>query len=219
MRWSDWALDLLFPPKCPYCQRLLEGSYVPACPQCQPLLPWLVGAQGERKIDFADRCLSPLGYRGSVVESIHRFKFSGRASYARPYGILVAQCVRDNWKEPLDAVTWTPLSGPRRRSRGYDQAQLLAKWTARELGLPLLGMLDKVRDTPPQSGLEEDAQRRANVLGAYRLRKEARPANMRLLLVDDVVTSGSTLSECARLLSGGGAASVLCATLAQARKN
>lgn len=219
MRRTDWVLDLLFPPKCPYCQRLMEGSYVPACAHCQPKLPWLVGGQAERKVDFTRGCLSPLGYRGSVVEAIRRFKFSGRASYARSYGILIAQCVRDNWNEPLDAVTWTPLSGPRRRSRGYDQAKLLAQWTARELGLPLLGMLDKVRDIPPQSELEEDAQRRANVLGAYRLRKGARPEGMRLLLVDDVVTSGATLSECARLLAGAGAESILCATLAQARKN
>ena len=219
MSGTEWILDLLFPPKCPYCQRLMEGSYTPACLHCQPQLPWLVGAQAERKIDFAAGCLSPLGYRGSVVESIHRFKFSGRASYARHYSILVAQCVRDNWHEPLDAVTWAPLSKKRRRSRGYDQAKLLAQWTAKELGLPLLGMLDKVRDIPPQSQLQEDAQRRANVLGAYRLGKKARPEGMRLLLVDDVVTSGSTLGECARVLTQGGAGQVLCATLAQARKN
>lgn len=219
MKWAGWVLDLLFPPKCPYCQRIMEGSYIPACSQCQPKLPWLIAGQAERKVEFTAGCFSPLGYRGSVVESIHRFKFSGRASYAQSYGILVAQCVRDNWKQPLDAVTWAPLSGPRRRSRGYDQAKLLAQWTARELGLPLLGMLDKVRDIPPQSQLQEDAQRRANVLGAYRRKKNARPEGMRLLLVDDVVTSGSTLSECARLLADGGAASILCATLAQARKN
>lgn len=95
----------------------------------------------------------------------------------------------------------------------------MAKWVARELELPVLGMLDKVRDIPPQSGIQDDARRRANVLGAYRLRKDARPEGMNLLLVDDVVTSGSTLSECARLLSGAGAETVVCATLAQARKN
>ncbi len=206
-------------PKCPYCQELLEGSYVPACTRCQPVLPWLVGTQGERKVDFTAGCLSPLAYRDKVVDSIHRFKFSGRASYARAYAILVAQCVRDHWDKPLDAVTWTPLSRQRRRERGYDQAQLLAKWVARELELPVLGMLDKVRDIPPQSGIQDDARRRANVLGAYRLRKDARPEGMNLLLVDDVVTSGSTLSECARLLSGAGAETVVCATLAQARKN
>lgn len=219
MTWSDWALDLLFPPKCPYCQGLLEGSYVPVCPRCQPLLPWLVGTQGERKVDFTAGCVSPLAYQGKVVDSIHRFKFSGRASYARPYGMLLSQCVRDHWDKPLDAVTWTPLSPGRRRSRGYDQAKLLAQWTAKELGLPILGMLDKVRDIPPQSGLQDEAQRRANVLGAYRLRRGASPKGMRLLLVDDVVTSGSTLSECARLLVSGGAERVLCAAVAQARKS
>lgn len=81
------------------------------------------------------------------------------------YAILVAQCVRDHWDKPLDAVTWTPLSRQRRRERGYDQAQLLAKWTARELELPVLGMLDKVRDIPPQSGIQDDARRRPTCWG------------------------------------------------------
>ena len=63
-------MDLLFPPKCPYCQGLLEGSYVPACTRCQPVLPWLVGTQGERKVDFTAGCLSPLAYRGKVVDSV-----------------------------------------------------------------------------------------------------------------------------------------------------
>lgn len=219
MKWTDWALDLLFPPKCPYCQRPMEGSYIPVCAKCQPQLPWLAGAQVERKVEFSAGCFSPLSYRGKVVESIHRFKFAGRASYARPYGKLVGQCVADHWNNPLDGVTWAPLSAQRRRERGYDQAALLAKWTAKELGLPLLGMLDKVRNVPPQSGLQDDAQRRANVLGAYRVHPKARPQGLRLLLVDDVVTSGATLGECARVLLSGGAREIVCASLAQARKN
>lgn len=84
MTWSDWALDLLFPPKCPYCQELLEGSYVPACTRCQPVLPWLVGTQGERKVDFTAGCLSPLAYRDKVVDSIHRFKFPARPATPGP---------------------------------------------------------------------------------------------------------------------------------------
>lgn len=85
------------------------------------------------------------------------------------------------------------------------------------LEVPALPLLSKTRDTPPQSGLEEAGQRRANVLGVYRAPDAA--AGLRVLLADDVVTTGSTLSECARTLLTAGAAEVVCVTLAQARKD
>ena len=84
------------------------------------------------------------------------------------------------------------------------------------LEVPALPLLSKTRDTPPQSGLEEAGQRRANVLGVYRAPDAA---GLRVLLADDVVTTGSTLSECARTLLTAGAAEVVCVTLAQARKD
>ena len=187
-RAGTWLLDLLFPKKCPFCQRILEDPRAPA-------------------------------YRGRVPDSVHRYKFPGTPSYAGAYGLLIAQCVRDNRAAPLDLVTWVPLSPKRKRKRGFDQAEALARAAAQELGLPVRGTLEKFRNNGPQSHLHEASERRANVLGAYRLREGAEPAGLRILLVDDVVTSGATLSECARLLRSAGAAEVLCATLAQARKS
>ena len=96
-------------------------------------------------------------------------------------------------------------------------ARLLAEEAARVLEVPALPLLSKTRDTPPQSGLEEAGQRRANVLGVYRAPDAA--AGLRVLLADDVVTTGSTLSECARTLLTAGAAEGGCVTLAQARKD
>ena len=87
-------------------------------------------------------------------------------------------------------------------------ARLLAEEAARVLEVPALPLLSKTRDTPPQSGLEEAGQRRANVLGVYRAPDAA--AGLRVLLADDVVTTGSTLSECARVLKTAGAAGVVC---------
>lgn len=217
MKLLDDLLDLLFPPKCPFCQSILETPADPVCPACQKSLPWLVGRAGERKVDFTQGCCSPLAYRGAVREAIHRYKFSGVWAYARPFGLLMAQCVQDRSEMAADLVTWAPLSRKRRRERGYDQGELLARAMAKRLGLPAVPTLVKARHTQPQSGLDSAEARRANALGAYALLPGADVAGRHVLLADDVVTSGATLSECARTLLEAGAAEVWCVTLAQAR--
>ena len=109
-----------------------------------------------------------------------------------------------------------PVSEKRRKQRGYDQAELLARAIGESLGLEAVPLLVKTRDIPAQSGIQEEAARRANVLGAYALLPGAQVKGKRILLADDVVTSGSTLSECARTLLSYGAAEVCAVTLAQA---
>ena len=138
-----------------------------------------------------------------------------RQAYGRPFGLLMAQCARDQGLE-AELVTWAPLSRKRRRKRGFDQGELLARTVGECLALPVLPLLEKSRHTVPQSSLPDGAARRANALGAYSLLPGGRIEGRRVLLVDDVVTSGATLSECARLLCQGGAKQVLCLTLAQA---
>ena len=211
------VLDLLFPPKCIFCGKILEQSGRLMCPDCQRDLPWLQGRGAEIRVEFTSLCVSPLRYRTPVRESIHRFKFSGRRWYAKSYGVLTGQCAQDHLEGKYDLITWVPVSPRRRRERGYDQGQLLAEETARYLGRQALPTLKKVRDNPAQSGIEDDARRRANVLGAYALLPGAEVEGKRVLLVDDVVTTGETLAECARMLAMGGASDVLCLTLAKAR--
>ena len=213
------ALDLLFPPKCPYCQQVLENPRAPVCPGCQASLPWLTGPAGARKVEFTAGCFSPLAYQGPVREAFHRYKFSRVRAYGRPFALLMAQCLRDHLAEPADALTWAPLSRERLRERGFDQARLLAELVGAELSLPAVPTLRKARNTAPQSELKEAAARRANALGAYALLPGADVAGKRLILVDDVVTSGSTMAECARLLAGAGAAEVWGLTFAQARRD
>lgn len=211
-------LDLLFPPKCPFCQRVLDEPRAPVCPGCQPKLPWLEGKAGERQVEFTDGCFSPLAYGGAVPDAVHRYKFQRVRAYDRAFGALMAQCLRDHAPQGADLVTWTPLSRARLRERGFDQAELLARAVGRELSIPIAATLRKRRDTKPQSGIQEDAARRANALGAYERLPGVALAGKRVVLVDDVVTSGSTLAECARLLREGEAEEILCLTLAQARR-
>ena len=215
MRVGEALLDLLFPPKCPFCQRLLHDPRAPLCPNCQASLPWLTGRAGERRVDFTPGCWAPPAYQAQVREAVQRYKFAPAPAYGRPFGLLMAQCARDQGVE-AELVTWAPLSKKRRRKRGFDQGELLARTVGECLALPVLPLLEKSRHTVPQSSLPDGAARRANALGAYSLLPGGRIEGRRVLLVDDVVTSGATLSECARLLCQGGAKQVLCLTLAQA---
>lgn len=217
MNGREHLLDLLFPRKCPFCRAILADPNAPLCSNCQPRLPWQTGKAAERKVDFTDGCLSPLGYRDSVPEAIRRYKFSGVRAYARPFGLLMAQCAADHTLE-VDCVTWVPLSAKRLRRRGYDQAELLARGVGERLGLPVQPLLQKIRDTQAQSDLETEGARRANALGAYVVLPGAGMEGKRILLVDDVVTSGATLSECARMLRQAGAVKIYGLTLARARR-
>lgn len=209
-------LDLLFPPKCPFCQRLLAEGEVLLCPECQRELAWTQGAQGERTGEFFSRCVAPLWYQGRCREAMHRFKFQGLRCYSAPFSVLMAQCAQDRLAGAFDLVTWAPISNQRLCRRGYDQGRLLAKGVAKRLGLPVHATLRKRRHNKKQSLLTGLAARRANVLGAYALCNGAAVKDKRVLLVDDVITTGATLSECARMLRTAGAREVVCLVLAVA---
>lgn len=209
-------LDLLFPPKCPFCGELLDRGTDGFCGDCQRELPWLAGREAEQTFEFVELCVSPLRYQERVRKAIHRYKFQGRRCYAAVFGGLMAQCAGDHFSAPFDLVCWAPLSAKRRRKRGYDQAELLALEVGRVLGVPAVRLLDKLRDNPAQSGLNDPAARRANVLGAYAPAGKTDLTGKRVLLCDDVATSGATLSECARVLRQMGAEAVCAVTFARA---
>ena len=213
----SWLLDLLFPPRCVFCGKLLATGERDFCARCQRELPWLEGPAAEQTGEFFSLCAAPLRYQGVVRDSIRRYKFKGRQGYHKAYGKLVAQCVHDHLAGKYDLITWVPLSEKRKRERGYDQAFLLASAAALELGDVAVETLRKSRHTDAQSGLEGEAERRANVLGAYAAVDPELLAGKRVLLIDDVVTTGATFSECARVLRTMGAKDVVCAALARAR--
>jgi len=212
-----FVLDLLFPPKCVFCGKVLDTGEDGLCARCQRELPWLTDGEAELTGEFFSLCAASLRYQDKVRDSVRRYKFKGRRGYHKLYGRLVAQCVHDHLAGRYDLITWVPLSPQRKKERGYDQAFLLASAAALELGEVAVEALRKERNTDPQSGLTEDAQRRANVLGAYTPVDPELVAGKRVLLIDDVVTTGSTLSECARMLRTMGAEDVVCAALARAR--
>ena len=213
--WSE-LLDLLYPPRCAFCHRLLRESGATVCRDCLKSLPY-TGTQAERgKLAHIERCLAPLYYENKVRASLHRFKFRQLTGYAGIYSEFMVKCIDEN-QISCDIITWAPVSRKRLRKRGYDQARLLAEAIAAQVGLPCLPLLEKIRDTEPQSLQKDDARRKKNAKGAYRCSAPEQAQGKRILLIDDIVTSGATLKECARVLRSAGAGPIVALTLARKR--
>ncbi len=207
-------LHLLFPPKCVLCKKLLTHNETDLCHHCRENAPMFKRA--ERNIPFVAHWTALWYYKDAVRSSLHRFKFSGRRNYASIYAQLLGLKLQNSFLEPIDVLTWVPVSALRRLKRGYDQSALLAQALGNELSLPASRLLRKARHTPPQSGLRDAAHRRANVLGAYKAMHPSDIQGKTVLLIDDVVTTGATASECAKTLMTAGAKQVLFAAIAAA---
>lgn len=210
-------LDLFFPPRCVFCRRVLKSSEKGICARCEKDLPRPKGG-GPQEGDFYSLCVSALYYEGDVRDSILRYKFHDARGYANTYGKLLADCIRENLTGRYDIITWVPLSKKRLKKRGYDQAMLLAMAACLCLDDAPAELLRKHTDVPAQSGISEAEKRRANISGVYDVIDEELVRGRRILLIDDIVTTGATLSECAKTLRLYGAEDVVCATLAKRDK-
>ena len=204
---------LLFPPKCVLCGKLLNGEESDLCHSCRCDTPEF--PDSKLKLPYLAHWTSLWYYEGTVRKSILRFKFYGQRSYAEVYGRLLAMKLLSQ-EVTFDILSWVPISRLRKWRRGYDQVQLIAQAVGRELGVTPTPLLVKIRNNRPQSKLGIAAKRRANVLGVYRIADSNQVKGKRILLLDDIITTGATAGECARILLTAGAKEVACATVAAA---
>ena len=205
-------LSLLFPPKCVLCQRVLPDDQTDLCHSCRADTEEFT--KSSRKISFVAGWTSLWYYSGEVRHSLLLYKFYGRRSYGSIYGRLLAMKLQEKPLCEYDLLTWVPVSRFRHWCRGYDQVELIAVSAGKELGTPAVPLLKKLRHTKPQSRLPDAARRRANVLGTYAVPDPSAVAGKRILLLDDIITTGATCSECARVLLTAGAKEVYCAAVA-----
>ena len=211
-----WLMELLFPPKCVLCGALLQSGETDLCRSCRTDAPEY--PNHKIKLQFLDSFAAVWYYEGNVRGSLLRYKFRHARSYSVSYGKILAMKLLNEYPDGFDLLTWVPVSRLRKLCRGYDQVELLAKAVGSELGMTPVPTLKKIRNNRPQSRQKDAAARRANVLGAYRIVGDAQIAGKRILLLDDILTTGATAGECARMLLSAGAKEVHCAAVAAARK-
>ncbi len=228
----DPFLTLLYPPRCLVCRTLGERGLCAACiRQIVPVAAPYCRTCGQTIPADADGCLHcrlrrpvyvrarALGaYDGVLRAAIHQFKYRDRPQLAAPLGVLLATCAHTNAADlndlRFDALLPVPMHPIRRRLRGYNQSERLAQVVSAELSLPLLSdALIRIRPTRPQVGLTGEA-RRTNLQGAFAVRGAEAVQGKTLLLIDDVVTTGSSLYECTVTLKAAGAKAVYALTLA-----
>lgn len=223
-------VGVLFPPRCTLCERDLD-TLSPLCPTCEQSLLRLEDPRCTRcgepvsdasidvcvacgtRIRSVDRALFLGPYDGAWGDLVRLLKFDREVAVARYLGRRMADAIEaEGLVEAIDAVTFVPMSPRDQRQRGFNQAELLARYVARRIGVPMRRALVKTAHTLPQRGLSA-AERNANLRGAFR---PIRSGGGRVLLVDDICTTGATVEECAQALRRGGVQSVTVLAVARA---
>jgi ComF family protein len=214
---TETALDLLFPLHCLGCQKAgkllcqtcisnlpeLKPPYCPICAQPGACRRCLWCSTTSSKIDGIR---APFLMEGAIKEAIHAFKYRNIRSAAPELGQLLAQHLKSH-PMPGEVLAPVPLHPRRLRSRGYNQATLLARELGKRYGLPVNErLLAQTQNTPPQVQTSSREERHHNMAGSFECISKA--GGLTVILVDDVTTTGSTLSACAAALKEGGAASV-----------
>jgi len=219
--------ELLFPTRCAGC-----GEYAgrPLCPRCTASLPRIRGPVcslcGKPTLYEVDGCLECRGrvkgidatvalavYEEPLRSAIHKLKYGNGRRLAPPLGAMAAVSLAPRLRRTDPVLTYVPMHRRKKRARGYDHAELLAEGVARALGLSVVPLLERTRLTRAQSSLSHEG-RRVNVRGAFRVTREG-PLQAEVVLVDDVMTTGYTLSECAVALKRAGAHRVTACVLAR----
>ena len=230
------AVSLLYPPSCTICTASVDvGEYLceecqskvtrivpPFCAKCSEPFDGAITTQfacancAHRRLHF-EAAVSAYRARGIVRHVILNFKY-GKQIHLRNLVArwLVAALDDERIRERrFDAIVPVPLHPARQRERGFNQAAVLAQSLSRHMALPLRSVLERVHHTTTQTAFDR-SERMQNLRDAFRLRKNEDVRRLRVLLIDDVLTTGSTLSECARVLKRAGAGPVYAATAARA---
>jgi ComF family protein len=213
-------LDVLLPPTCaacgadgwPLCADCTDRVGVMSPPWCERCgRPWeeSLGSCADCPPPSIDRARAPFLYEGALAKAVRGMKFSGWHALGRHLAGAMAQVAADLL--PADLITWVPLSRRRRARRGFDQAQVIAGEVASRLDLPVRPLLRRTRDTPAQAR-KGGAERRLALRDAFVATSD--PPG-RVILVDDVLTTGATAAACAEVLTRAGSERVSVLTAAR----
>ena len=206
---ADFLLWAIFPPCCPACGRSISRDEC-FCPGCmETYYPAGADCREGKQLPPETRLFAAAYYNGSMREAVHRFKFSGNPGSAATLAPLLLQALRAGGAAENRFSLLVPVpSRPKKvRARGYNQSALLAREVSKRTGIPFSGTaLVKTRDTRAQHNLTAE-ERQVNLSGSFRA-SEKEVSGQRILLIDDVLTTGATARECISALQAAGAQSV-----------
>ena len=205
---------LFYPERCPYCSALIEATQI-ACARCydeirRKHIPIPAGARGFR-------CISTFAYDCRVRRMILRLKYHDRTQYIPQIAELLRKDIQNAYSgEEFDFITAVPMYKNDLKKRGYNQSTLLAKELGKRLGLPYLDTIDKIKKTKKQHHLKYQ-ERKTNLNGAFKVIDKDAVTGKKILIIDDIITSGYTLGNCCRVLSRAKPELICCATIASAQ--
>lgn len=227
--------DIAYPRNCVFCGGTVESAHGYICWKClakldfiRPPLCEICGRPVDGRIDSSficswcmrnppafDKARSACRYYSDIREMIHSYKYGGAVWLARDLADLVITAVRTHYLFlSVDAVTFVPLHFIKKRIRTYNQSLLIARYVAKALDKPLsVNFLKRRKTGLTQAGLTA-AQRRENVKGMFQASSTCHTSGRNFLLIDDVMTTGATVNECAKVMKEAGAAKVYVATVA-----
>jgi len=205
MQFLKSVLDLIFPPRCEACRSLGPEAF---CDDCVKKINYLSPSAFSHSVGV---------YEGPLKQALHRFKFKKKVRLAEPLGALLVKYLSRNLDmNRIDLIIPVPLHEKRQRARGFNQAELLSHVLTKYYDVPTVsGLLFRIKATHPQFDLPR-AERIKNVRGAFAVKGGPLIKDKNILLVDDILTTGSTVSECTRVLKASGATSVHILTLSRA---
>lgn len=205
----EYIKSSIFPNRCPFCNKPIspEEFYCEKCAKTFPDFPIKSCAKG------GVMCISSFFYKDNFSKAVKNLKFNGYRQFAKNLSYLLAQTITKYATEQnFDCITYVPIHKERFKQRGYNQAQLLAKHTSDFLNLPLEDLLIKHKNNKPQHSCPAK-ERAINVKGVYKATDKSLIKDKNILIIDDIITSGHTLGECAKVLYKNGAKNVYCATI------
>lgn len=216
-------LRLFFPPRCIFCSTILEfDKTIEICDSCYEKIPFsgpgYLPSNKEDKIS-CNGIICACSYKGIVKEALKRYKFKGKASYCRAFAKLLTDKVKkEAGNKKFDIIVSVPLHRKKERLRGYNQSELISRLLSRQTGIKNYpNILSRVRDTSGQSLISSKKDRYENIKNAFSVTDSKIVEGKSVILVDDIVTTGFTISECARVLMEAGASEVIAVVIASGR--
>lgn len=236
---KEWLLDILFPRhiKCVFCGgELNENADKDTCEACADKLPYITNAcpkcgnkmaEGETGVCFEcktnnfefEQAVAVFEYSGKVVKAVHDFKYQGNKPAFEPLGQYMCETLA-GWGIEPDLITFVPMHKKKQKERGFNQAELLARYISKHFNIPCAQIVEKVKENAVQASLNF-RQRQENIKDCFAVKQDYYKLikGLSVLLVDDIFTTGATSNEISKILKQRGVEKVFVLTLAHTSKD